>query len=417
MKEKERGQALILVALSLIGLLAMVGVALDGGQLYRSRREAQNAADAAALAGARLLLNEACQPSGNGDQEISSAIIEFAGRNGVIWDGSNIHAQYIKVENDELGTLTVVSSREEATGISVTLMMTSSTTFLRIVGIRDMVTPASAVATVGPVTQIAGGNILPIAVPDEVLSQMAPSDYITVENDAVCRDFNPENCVEDPNGDYSNANSQRGWLNFGYMYNTERYQQNNPTRRTHQVNLNANDIKSIIEVVAGLIPNNPPWWLGNPPRIPPIFIGTPPSPWPDVDGNSTYYLDGDFILGGTGQMQAGMHTLFDELYGQTVYLPVFDRVYPASYLIEHSATFPTPYVEDNAGPWPNPNSANSYFYHIIGFVAVELPDSPPAGNPKDIEGTLIQVGIGQGEIDPTQPLQCDLRVHGVVLWK
>ena len=122
-------------------------------------------------------------------------------------------------------------------------------------------------------------------------------------------------------------------------------------------------------------------------------------------------------MGGTGQMQAGMGTMFDALAGQTVYLPVFDRVYPVSYLINNPGIFPTPYVEDSSGPWPNPNSANNYLYHIIGFAAVELPDPPPPGNPKDIEGTLIQVGIGNGEIDPTQPLQCDLRVHGVILWK
>jgi Flp pilus assembly protein TadG len=417
MKENERGQALILVSLALIGLLAVAGLALDGGQLYRSRRQAQNAADAAALAGARLLLSETCASSGNSDLEISNAIIEFADRNGVTWDGSNILAQYIKVENDGLGTLTVVNSRAQATGISVTLVMTSNTSFMRIVGIDHMTTPASAVAVVGPVTQMAGGSILPIGVPDEILSQMSPGDYMTIENDAVCRDHNPENCIADPDANYGNANSQRGWLNFGYIYNTERYQQNNPSRRTHEVSLNANAIKAVIEVAAGLIPNNPPWWLGDPPQLPPIFIGAPPSPWPDTDGNSTYYLDGDFILGGTGQKQAGMNTLFEELAGQTVYLPVFDRVYPVSYMINNPSTFPTPYVEDSSGPWPNPSSANNYLYHIVGFVAVELPDPPPAGNAKDVEGTLIQVGVGQGEINPTQPLQCDLRIHGVILWK
>ena len=416
MKNNERGQAIVLIALAMVGLIAVAGLALDGGHLYQARRQAQNAADAAALAGTRMLLGETCEPSNNSDMEISNAIIDFAGQNGVIWDGSNIEAQYVKVEGD--GALTVVNTRVEATGISVTLVLTNPTTFLRLVGIRDMATPASAVAVAGPVTQIpAGGNVLPVGLPDELLYQMNEGDYVTIINDAVCRNFNPENCIEDPNANYSEANSQRGWLNFGYIYNTERYQQHNPTRRTHQISLNANDLKAVIEVAAGMTPNNPPWWLGTPPRIPPIFMGTPPNPWPDLDGNSVYYLDGDYILGGTGGIQVGMSNIFDFLAGQTAYVPVFDRVYPASYLINKPGTFPTPYVEDNSGPWPNPNSANDYFYHIIGFAAVRLPDPPPPGNPKELEGTLLQVIIGEGEIDPTQPLRCDLRAQGVILWK
>lgn len=418
MKDNEKGQAIVLIAFALIALLAVTGLALDGGRLYQYRRQAQNAADAAALAGARLLLSETCAPSGNSDLEISNTIIDFAGQNGVVWDGSNIRAQYIKVDGNNANTLTVVNTRAEATGISVTLVQTNPTTFLRVVGISDLATPASAVAVAGPVTQIpAGTSVLPIGVPDETLYQMSEGDYLTIVNDAVCRDFNPGNCIEDPDSSYSNANSQRGWLNFGYIYNYERYQQNNPTRRTHQISLSANDLKAVVEVAAGMSPSNPPWWLGNPPQIPPIFLGTPPNPWPDSDGASVYYMDGDYILGGTGQKQVGMSNIFDFLSGQTVYAPVFDRVYPVGYLIDRPGTFPTPYVEDSSGPWPNPNSADNYLYHIIGFAAIELPDPPPAGNPKELEGTLIRVIIGEGELDPTQPLQCDLRAHGVTLWK
>jgi hypothetical protein len=48
----ERGQALILIALAAIGLFAIAGLAIDGSAKYADRRHAQNAADAAALAGA-----------------------------------------------------------------------------------------------------------------------------------------------------------------------------------------------------------------------------------------------------------------------------------------------------------------------------------------------------------------------------
>ncbi len=51
----EEGQVLIQVTLMLVVLLTFVGLAIDGGLVYAERRQMQNAADAAALAGAREL--------------------------------------------------------------------------------------------------------------------------------------------------------------------------------------------------------------------------------------------------------------------------------------------------------------------------------------------------------------------------
>ena len=48
----EKGQSLIIIALIMVALIAMLAFALDGGNTYFQRRNAQNAADAAALAGA-----------------------------------------------------------------------------------------------------------------------------------------------------------------------------------------------------------------------------------------------------------------------------------------------------------------------------------------------------------------------------
>lgn len=52
---REEGQALIQVTLSIMVLLAFVALAIDVGRTYAERRNMQNAADAAALAGAREL--------------------------------------------------------------------------------------------------------------------------------------------------------------------------------------------------------------------------------------------------------------------------------------------------------------------------------------------------------------------------
>ncbi len=57
----ERGQALILIALAAIGLFAIVGLAIDGSAKYSDRRHAQNAADAASLAGSLALVDPATE--------------------------------------------------------------------------------------------------------------------------------------------------------------------------------------------------------------------------------------------------------------------------------------------------------------------------------------------------------------------
>lgn len=56
-QRSEEGQALVLLALAFIILLGFVGLAIDGGIVYTERRRAQNAADAAAMAGALSILN------------------------------------------------------------------------------------------------------------------------------------------------------------------------------------------------------------------------------------------------------------------------------------------------------------------------------------------------------------------------
>ncbi len=52
---RESGQVLAFVAVLMVVLLAMLALVLDGGNLYLQRRRMQNAADAGAIAGARIL--------------------------------------------------------------------------------------------------------------------------------------------------------------------------------------------------------------------------------------------------------------------------------------------------------------------------------------------------------------------------
>jgi hypothetical protein len=54
----QRGQVLIIFVFAVIGLVAMTGLAIDGGNIYSDRRHAQNAADTASLAAAVVKINQ-----------------------------------------------------------------------------------------------------------------------------------------------------------------------------------------------------------------------------------------------------------------------------------------------------------------------------------------------------------------------
>jgi hypothetical protein len=62
----ERGVSIVLVALSLVAILAAASLAIDLGLLYVARSEAQRAADAAALAGASAFVNSGCTSMNGG---------------------------------------------------------------------------------------------------------------------------------------------------------------------------------------------------------------------------------------------------------------------------------------------------------------------------------------------------------------
>src|SRR5438128_6813387 len=64
----ESGQAVVLFAIMMLALLFAVGLAIDAGQLYSAKRTEQEAADAAAFAGAVVLYQQ-----GTGAQAIEAA--------------------------------------------------------------------------------------------------------------------------------------------------------------------------------------------------------------------------------------------------------------------------------------------------------------------------------------------------------
>jgi hypothetical protein len=97
-RHSERGQALLQVALLMVVLLSFAALAVDVGNAYGQRRRMQNAADAAALAGAR----ELCWLNG-------SAAAAAAARNFLLDNG-------VPAEDIRPGDVVVDGNRVEAIG-------------------------------------------------------------------------------------------------------------------------------------------------------------------------------------------------------------------------------------------------------------------------------------------------------------
>ncbi len=102
----EEGQVIILFALAMVGIVAVVAAALDGGMLYWNQRKAQNAADAAVMAGTTMLVAQVQSGSYlcgvTSDRPILDQVQAYAGINDVpdATNANNVVAYYM-VKDEE----------------------------------------------------------------------------------------------------------------------------------------------------------------------------------------------------------------------------------------------------------------------------------------------------------------------------
>jgi hypothetical protein len=126
-RRDERGQAIVLMVLSLVVIMGMAALVLDVGNWYHTKRRLQGTADAAALAGAQLLPLDS-----SGAQ---SQALTYANKNGGDVAGANITVSTTVLPNDTIS----VRARKTDPGI-----------FSGILGIASADIDARAKARVGP---------------------------------------------------------------------------------------------------------------------------------------------------------------------------------------------------------------------------------------------------------------------------
>lgn len=141
-KPSERGQAIVLIALAIVGLVGLTGLSVDMGVTFANRRQAQNAADNAALSTALLAIR---------DTDATQAELETNAENIMRVNG---------LDPDD-GTVTVTVNRPPADGtyadcsssdfdcneyIQIIINTEVSTYFAPVVGVNTMQNTVEAVA-------------------------------------------------------------------------------------------------------------------------------------------------------------------------------------------------------------------------------------------------------------------------------
>lgn len=154
--QAERGQVIVLFALSLVVLVGMLALILDGGRVYTERRMAQNAADAAATAGAASL-NMSNPPASitSSLPAVQAAACKAAAANGFGSgkvdstcgpDGTVVQI-HVPGSNDGVGKLPGVLSQFDAQGyVQVTVTSNFRPFVAGIFGYNDFAASALAVA-------------------------------------------------------------------------------------------------------------------------------------------------------------------------------------------------------------------------------------------------------------------------------
>jgi hypothetical protein len=371
---REEGQSIVIIAIVMVAMLALAGLAIDGGNLFLERRNTQNAADAAALAGTRVLAKAVCSQPDADDSAVLEAVNQFAERNGVE-DVSFLFAEYTDQEQNVLGEVGAGTIPVGASGVQVDIDNTINTHFMKVVGIDTADVSADALALTGPL--MAGGGVRPIGIPKELVwdweKGVDPPEFHFVMKNCATK---PEECIVYYTGeDGEDVQSQhRGWLNLGYMWNdgTTPPPEYPDWPRAKDPNTDANTLK---DWMANGCQDCPPLWAGD-------YIHAKP---------------------GTNSSAVGAAPLVG-----TIILPIFDWV-------PHYDE-----IDDDFKP-PKAAQGGGYYYHIVGFLAYKVTKTTQGKGL--IEGEIVEVIQGNGQVGYGKYIgfgegdACRTHAQAVNLWR
>ena len=157
----ERGQALIIIAFSIIGLIAITGLAVDGGMAFSDRRHAQNAADTASVAGAMARI-EASAKGLDEHAAMTVAALNMAGENGYDSDVVTNTVEVYTCDEEEASCDDHYAGDPDYVQVIITSHV--NTFFAGIIGIPQMHNRVQAVALANLAGDLYGGeNIIALS--------------------------------------------------------------------------------------------------------------------------------------------------------------------------------------------------------------------------------------------------------------
>jgi hypothetical protein len=151
---------MVIVALTLPAMMAFAGLAIDGSRAYDERRQMQNAADAASLAGTRKFNDWLVNPQSVNVADVDTVVRAIAAENGA--DPTQVQCNWIAkgdptLPGAELGPCNDTGQALLASGVRVRTGSTEETYFIRVTGAVDFTAGAKATSQVQRLTTLGQG--------------------------------------------------------------------------------------------------------------------------------------------------------------------------------------------------------------------------------------------------------------------
>lgn len=239
MFKKRKGQTAILFALAVVAILSFVALGLDGASLLLQRRIAQNAADAASLAGGRVLAVRGGDSSATTEKQVLETVNKLAQENQIDLQGQpldqvnpEVEAYFLDAASDVIGTKIGTNGGIPSGVVGVRVRPSKSTASLiaHVVGVDRVGAAANCDTLIYQSEQSQyspESGLLPIGVPETVANTTSAYNLWTPQNgytgDAQYKgllDFNDvtgSGYINDPSDDSMNKpGSINYWTTYGF---------------------------------------------------------------------------------------------------------------------------------------------------------------------------------------------------------
>jgi Flp pilus assembly protein TadG len=185
-RQDESGSVTTVVALCLVVLIGLVALVVDTGYVMNIRNELQNAADAAALAGARSLFLSSLQagePNWIAAQEAATDVVRSNRSSNQPLLDAQVQVGYWNLISKILQPTTIVNTDNDLPAVMVTVSRATGSNggpvalaFAPILGIDTMAVGTQAMAVIGYPKEVDAGQAFPVAIYEGLVQEYWDTD-------------------------------------------------------------------------------------------------------------------------------------------------------------------------------------------------------------------------------------------------